>query len=561
MSDPEKSYTFYDWPYQAAAGAKPYCKTQTSLWYLPAKTSGTFELQNWGWAASVKHRKAHQLKNSSIKVAQSSAEGDSSTDGHDPTSTCGHFLSTFKLHLANEGAASGPQSVPPSMSETRPEGLSTERVISDYLEELSLFIMVELKNKFGDHIVKKNVQWCLTVPAIWSDTAKQTMHKCAQMSSLVQGRHCKDKDASPHPLVIVLEPEAASGGTVDLVVHEKVDDSGVKVKEVACSSGDLCGGTFVDKAFTKFLFDKIDCFEMLCAAYPATLLTITGQWENLKCSYDGETDDYPLELPAKLVSAWETHVKTSGICSTNSETYDEILITSEDMKLIFDREVNKILKLIRDQVALTPDLEAIMVVGGFSNSPYLKKRIRDAFSMTVKQIVSPTDPGSAVCQGAVAFGALGADIMMSRKSRKTYGIHAYREFEKGDPLSFRFLSKNGEEWCENDFSVFVQIGDDIPVNHAVSQEFEAVEEDQVGLDFVIYSTSDPEPKFVTDVGVVEEGSFSYVFPLEAQKLRVKLELEVIMHFGRTLIEVVGKPINFEGEETSMLSVVFERDLF
>ncbi|CAM6123017.1 unnamed protein product [Calypogeia fissa] len=257
MSEPEKSYTFYDWPYQAAAGAKPYCKTQTSLWYLPGKVSGTFELQNWGWPASVNHRKAHQSKKSSIKFGQSSTEGQSSSDGHDPPSTCGHFLTKFKLHLVNEGADSGPQSDPQPgpllMSERLPEGLSTERVISDYLKELSLFIMAELKNKFGDHIVKKDVQWCLTVPAIWSDTAKQTMHICAQMSGLVQGRHSQDKDASAHPLVIVLEPEAASvycqkklkdchfrkgskflvvdagGGTVDLVVHEKVDDSGVKV--------------------------------------------------------------------------------------------------------------------------------------------------------------------------------------------------------------------------------------------------------------------------------------------------------------------------------------------
>ncbi|CAM6123015.1 unnamed protein product [Calypogeia fissa] len=315
-----------------------------------------------------------------------------------------------------------------------------------------------------------------------------------------------------------------------------------------------------------FLFDKIDCFEILCAAYPATLLMITGQWENLKCSYDGEADDYPLDLPAKLASTWQTYVKTSGICSTDSRSYDEILITSEDMKLIFNGEVNKILKLIQDQVAITPDLEAIMVVGGFSNSPYLMKRIRDTFSMTVKQIVSPTDPGSAVCQGAVAFGALGADIMMSRKSRKTHGINVSKRFEKGDPLSLRFLTSVGEKRCNKRFSAFVRIGDDIPVDHVVSSKIYALEEYTPKLHISIYSTSDPVPRFVTDAGVVKEGSFYYCFPRKAVKkavrMRIKLGLEVTMYFGRTVIEVVAKPVNFKGEEKSMLStVVFERDLF
>ncbi|CAM6113939.1 unnamed protein product [Calypogeia fissa] len=250
MSDPEKVYTFYDWPSQAAAGAKSYCKTQTSLWY-----NDNSELQDWGWPAYVNHNKALQSTNAKAK-------GSTPASRRNLFSACGVFFTKFKLHLANVGSAADtkPQA---GLREGLPIGFPPERLISDYLRQLSIFIMAELENKFGGYIVKTDIQWCLTVPAIWNDAAKQTMLNCSQRAGLVQGRLCTDKNASAHPITIVLEPEAASvfcqlklkesqfrkgskflvvdagGGTVDLVVHEKVDDSGVRVKEVACSTGDF----------------------------------------------------------------------------------------------------------------------------------------------------------------------------------------------------------------------------------------------------------------------------------------------------------------------------------
>jgi hypothetical protein len=60
-----------------------------------------------------------------------------------------------------------------------------------------------------------------------------------------------------------------------------------------------------------------------------------------------------------------------------------------------------------------------MVVGGFSNSPYLVKMISNAFSLSVKH------------------------IMMSRKSRKTYGIASSNAFQMGDPSDYLFIDDDG----------------------------------------------------------------------------------------------------------------------
>jgi hypothetical protein len=52
--------------------------------------------------------------------------------------------------------------------------------------------------------LQSDIQWCLTVPAIWDEDAKQEMKRIAEIAGLI------GPGASQHPLLIVLEPEAAA---------------------------------------------------------------------------------------------------------------------------------------------------------------------------------------------------------------------------------------------------------------------------------------------------------------------------------------------------------------
>ena len=42
------------------AGGRFYCIRQTSLFYVPARSGNSLELQGWGWPALVKYTKALQ---------------------------------------------------------------------------------------------------------------------------------------------------------------------------------------------------------------------------------------------------------------------------------------------------------------------------------------------------------------------------------------------------------------------------------------------------------------------------------------------------------------------
>ncbi|CAM6103372.1 unnamed protein product [Calypogeia fissa] len=58
------------------------------------------------------------------------------------------------------------------------------------LEGLSNFAMEELKNRFGNFVQKKDIKWCLTVPTIWTDSAKHTIRVCSKMGGLVHSPQC-----------------------------------------------------------------------------------------------------------------------------------------------------------------------------------------------------------------------------------------------------------------------------------------------------------------------------------------------------------------------------------
>ncbi|KAL2621385.1 hypothetical protein R1flu_001590 [Riccia fluitans] len=245
--------------------------------------------------------------------------------------------------------------------------------------------------------------------------------------------------------------------------------------------------------------------------------------------------------------------------------YDTLTIRIGDLEKIFGKVVEKILGLIEGQLNVNPNLDAILVVGGFSSSPYLMKRIQEKFSSKVGRILNPVDPGSAVCSGSVAFGAMDAEVMLSRKSRKTYGICSCRAYRMDDPPDKIWITEDGRSWCRDAFVPFVLKGDDIPVDHSVKHEFYPLERADTNIVFDMYASSTSETSsmrqsYVTDRGMELVGSWTYPIPREAEKMAEIPSIEVEMFFGRAMIEVAATPRNFQGPNT-MMSVKFERNFF
>lgn len=519
-----------------------------------------------------------------------------------------------------------------------PPGLSVERAITDYLARLADFIMEHLQATYGKAVTRRDVQWCLTVPAMWDDRAKHHMRSCAERAGMVAGLFCPAEragEASPHPLRIVLESEAASvycvakakvavrlergaqflvadvgGGTADIVVHVKQQQQepeeeqqsglgrGLEIHEARQSTGGLCGGSRVDANFLDFLARRIGCFRAYVSGNPMVVPVLLRRWEEIKCTFDGSSAAWDqcveFEVPRKLAAAWEAydarqaqlvsvqqqqvqqvvvpqqqqsgsarrHQHQQQQCNSTTKTtsYDEVSITCAEMKAIFDPVIDDILSLIRAHMSPPPQppdttnntknnttnsIKVLMAVGGFSASPYLRRRLKGAFGLQVEDLIFPPDPGSAICQGAVIMGAAPAhSIITSRVARRSYGIATFRAPSAADPPGSRVLC-DGRLRCRDGFHVFVRRGDRLGVHHCVRQSYAPALDDQRGIRFDLFSSPAPSPPaYVTDPGVRLEGSFLFDISHDPDGLGKRRNVVISMYFGRSCIEVRAQRLNF-----------------
>lgn len=100
----------------------------------------------------------------------------------------------------------------------------------------------------------------------------------------------------------------------------------------------------------------------------------------------------------------------------------------EDMKnIIFDPIIKDIICLIKEQLSMAGDeVTAVVLVGGFGQSRYLRSRVRDAIAAGT-QVLQPENGWTAVVKGATIHGlaqygpALAPVAVASRVARRSYG--------------------------------------------------------------------------------------------------------------------------------------------
>eukprot|EP00899_Mesostigma_viride_P001831 jgi/Mesvir1/11649/Mv00050-RA.1 len=424
--------------------------------------------------------------------------------------------------------------------------------------------------------------------AIWDEAAKAAMVRAAAAAGMVKSTAAGA--GSCHPPLLVLEPEAASlyafrtvtngeladvtsamivdagGGTVDVVVHAlepAVGDGrqGLRMREVCRGTGDLCGGSFVDAAFDKYLAARVPCLAEYKKRFPREAARLGLAFERHKRTFSGaEGDAWILDLPQDLARMWARHRQAAGEVDGDGdvEDCDELEVSASDMRSIFAPVVNRTLHLMDKALRAAQGLsqpgtssrgggcDAIIMAGGFSSSPYLLSCVKERFGHRVRSIVRPPDPGSAIVQGAVLYG-LDPDMLSSRVSRKTYGVGIMREFvPASDPADKRVVI-DGCAMCDDVFLYFVQQGENVPVDKVVSHPLFATSPSQTQFMLDIWSTVGCPPGYVTDGGMQCEGLL--LLELPDARLGLGRSVNVQFLFGQTQIEVqvVGSNCRAVGE--------------
>ncbi|KAL8757027.1 MAG: hypothetical protein Q9184_004318 [Pyrenodesmia sp. 2 TL-2023] len=317
-------------------------------------------------------------------------------------------------------------------------------IVCDFLAGIYKHVMFTLDRRVGGGGTLGQpavVSFALTVPAIWSDTARKKLQEAAIRAGL--GRTSPPK--------IFSEPECAAihalrdlddvnrlrdkdrilvcdagGGTVDIITYDVIQTTPLKITECTAGNGDYCGSTFIDREFERLLLNRIGTYYNNIA--PLHMQQAIKNFEAAKAAFrdDPEQEAFYVNVPTL------GDIEDAGIRSGN------LLITRTELRSLFDPAVSRILDLIKAQTKELPSIDLILLVGGFGESEYLYQRILGWARKCQRKVLQPREASTAIVRGAVLKGleATGyCKSQITRRARKWYGVTINELYIEGRHLA------------------------------------------------------------------------------------------------------------------------------
>jgi hypothetical protein len=219
-------------------------------------------------------------------------------------------------------------------------------------------------------------------------------------------------------------------------------------------------------------------------------------------------------------------------------------ITQQQMKeFMFDPIVDQVLALIDGQLKRIPDVSSekikLFLVGGFGQSKYLEKRIREEFDDTnrVKMLFVPSDGGLSITRGAVLYG-LNPDLITHRVCRRSYGVRCNRSFREGiDKEEYRIKGRDNKMRCKNRMDFFVNKNTQIKSSHFVERDYYAFYPDNPNSVLYAYDKDGNPPDYVTDDGIVKVSKLNIIMPeIPGKKSNEKIRYKTKIYLGLTEVK-------------------------
>lgn len=136
------------------------------------------------------------------------------------------------------------------------------------------------------------------------------------------------------------------------------------------------------------------------------------------------------------------------------------------------------------------------MVGGFSESPFLKSEIKKKFEVGADlTVLVPRRPQVSVIRGACMFG-LNPRSITSRISKLTYGINTLTTYDTEKHPEDKKVIIEGEEFCEDVFDAFVKKGDSVGIDEVHVKTYCPVRARQTVMRIIFYCTELNGPAFV-----------------------------------------------------------------
>ncbi|MFD7649247.1 Hsp70 family protein [Streptomyces albidoflavus] len=474
------------------------------------------------------------------------------------------YVSGFKMSLAPVADGGDGQPELPSESISSDE---TKKLVSLYLEKIYDEVVEEIKRS---GFSEDEIRWCVTVPAIWGDFEKQLMREAAEAAGLPN---------EPKRLLLAYEPEVAAhyarvsgvrtakltgkrasllspgsrfvvadcgGGTVDITAYRAI--SGDSLEEIGRECGGKFGSEYINRAFVENIlvprFGSFDAFERIREQQPAVIVDLIDEWERAKLHFSvGQVGEINIQIPLALDRCLDEDSR-AALSKAQDGFTDAIVIDPEEAREAFEVVVPGVLGLVDKQLEEmkrqrrnSSGKELVVLVGGFGNSPYLRRRLEEHVEGRADVIVPP-DPQVAVLYGAVYFAC--NPQVRARRARLTYGCNTSSTFRpRIDPEEFKFTGPDGLDRCTNRFRVFVTSGQAVRVDEVVERSFSPVWDTQRQIHIDVYGTRSVYPQYVTEGNCQKIGDATIDLSSVMHLDKERRGINVTMQFGETEIKVTA----------------------
>ena len=321
------------------------------------------------------------------------------------------------------------------------------------------------------------------------------------------------------------------------------------LKEVHAASGGGWGAILVDEAFRRLLIDIVGK-----DVYPKFMKQETEDWIDLWRMFEfkkktvdpAKKEKINMKLPPTLMELYKEETK-QDIRNRIAETeysdkihfaggdkfrYDATLIQSL-FKESVDKTVMHVKSLLEDDNAR--DVTAILMVGGFSESPMLQDAIKKAFQGL--KIIIPKEASSAILRGAVIFGHNPTSITQ-RVLKKTYGVECAHPFDEAvHDEKYKRQSARGFE-CDKLFGKHVEKGQSVEVGEALVEVcYTPGYHNQKTMPCRFYASDLKDPKY-TDRGCQHVGTLEVIISDVPGDLERRIYVSLI--FGDTEIKAKAR---------------------
>ncbi|OJJ07215.1 hypothetical protein ASPVEDRAFT_876971 [Aspergillus versicolor CBS 583.65] len=328
--------------------------------------------------------------------------------------------------------------------------VSVKLAVQDYLKQLIKHTKQVLERQLAIDESQMNLQYILTLPAVWPDKAKYKLLEAAvgagadyknvslvsepEAAALYTLRAIQPNTVAINDVFIVCD---AGGGTVDLISYRIKNLEPLCLAEVTEGTGDVCGSVLLDGRFDALLRERMGKKAYRALSRKSRETAMTFWQERVKPNFMGDYDEDFGEV--------EHFIPVVGAANDPEVPIEGgfFVLSNDDIRGIFDPVIHDIEELVDQQMSAVREkgfsAKTIILVGGFGSSEYLFNRLKE-LNPGVNILQPPNGITDSRRSGAVHRGLEGNKIE-SRIARRHYGTQVSVPFDpaihsKDDPSKY-----------------------------------------------------------------------------------------------------------------------------